>query len=143
VTPKDDTVALTMERIAARIGAVVVASLLASAVVTRAHHSFAAIYDRNAPIHVEGTVESLEWKNPHVMLTLVAIDGDGKATRWSFEMGAPRVLTSRFGWSNDVVRIGDRVGVEGFRARAGGSQAAAVTVTTRTGAKLGAVLPLR
>ncbi len=32
----------------------------------RAHHSFAAQYDRNKPITLNGNVTKLEWMNPHI-----------------------------------------------------------------------------
>jgi hypothetical protein len=107
-----------------------------------AHHSFAAIYDQSKPLHHEGRVENLEWKNPHVTMTLVSRAADGE-TRWTLEMGAPRVLTNQFGWTTTSVQIGDMIAVDGFRARDGSQQAAAVSVTTRTGQQLRAVRPLR
>jgi hypothetical protein len=103
-----------------------------------AHHSFAGVYDQSNPLRVEGIVQRIEWKNPHVVIALKATDTD-----WVFEMGAPRVLLGRLGWAEDAVKVGDRIGVEGFHARAGGQQAAAVTITTRSGARLTAVLPFR
>ena len=108
-----------------------------------AHHSFAGVYDQNKPLRVDGIVQRIEWKNPHVVIALPAKDPSGADIQWVFEMGAPRVLTGRLGWSGDAVKVGDHIGVEGFLARAGGQQAAAVAVTTRTGARLTAVLPFR
>ncbi len=108
-----------------------------------AHHSFAGVYDQSKPLRVDGVVQRIEWKNPHVVIALNAKDPSGADLQWVFEMGAPRVLMGRLGWADDAVKVGDRIGVEGFQARAGGQQAAAVTITTRTGARLTAVLPFR
>jgi hypothetical protein len=108
-----------------------------------AHHSFAAVYDQSKPLRVQGTVEAVEWKNPHVTMTLVSRDSEGAGTRWTFEMGAPRILTGRFGWTQQTVQVGDTVTIDGFRARNGGPEGAAVSITTRTGAQLRAVLPFR
>jgi hypothetical protein len=108
-----------------------------------AHHSFAGVYDQSNPLRVEGIVQRIEWKNPHVVIALKATDTDAADVQWVFEMGAPRVLLGRLGWTEDAVKVGDRIGVEGFHARAGGQQAAAVTITTRSGARLTAVLPFR
>lgn len=107
-----------------------------------AHHSFAAVYDQNKPVHVEGVVDQVEWKNPHVLIGLTSTS-DGKALRWVFEMGAPPVLMREFGWSPDTVTVGDRISVDGYAARTGDGQAAAWTVTTRTGQRLRAVRPFR
>ena len=108
-----------------------------------AHHSFAGVYDQSKPLHVDGVVQRIEWKNPHVVIGLKATDASGAEALWVFEMGAPRVLTGRLGWAEDAVRVGDHIGIDGFHARAGGQQAAAVAITTRTGTRLTAVLPFR
>lgn len=109
----------------------------------RAHHSFAGVYDQSKPLRVQGTVDAMEWKNPHVTLVLMSRAGDGTETRWAFEMGAPRVLTDRFGWTPQTVRVGDAITIDGFKARDGSQRAAAMSITTRTGATIRAVLPLR
>jgi len=118
-------------------------AVLPSVVPASAHHSFAGVYDQSKPLRVDGVVQRIDWKNPHVVIALKATDVSGAEVQWVFEMGAPRVLRGRLGWSEDAVQVGDHIGVEGFHARAGGQQAAAVAITTRTGARLTAVLPFR
>lgn len=108
-----------------------------------AHHSFAGVYDQTKPLKIEGIVMHVDWRNPHVVLQVTATDDRGVATEWSFEMGAPRVLTDRLGWSADRLKPGDRITVEGFLARSGGRQAAAQFVTTASGERLRSVLPFR
>jgi hypothetical protein len=108
-----------------------------------AHHSFAGVYDQTKPLHLEGTVEHIEWKNPHVTMTVVSRAADGLETRWVLEMGAPRVLTNQFGWTTSSIQNGDMIVVDGFRARDGSRQAAAVSITTRTGQQLRAVRSFR
>ena len=118
-------------------------AFLLSVVPVSAHHSFAAVYDQSKPLRVDGIVQRVDWRNPHVTITLKAKDAAGAEVQWEFEMGTPRVLTSRFGWAEETVKIGDHISVEGYLARADSQQAAAVTVTTRTGARLTAVQPFR
>jgi hypothetical protein len=124
-------------------GVAMAVAVLPSVAPASAHHSFAGVYDQSKPLRVEGVVQRIEWKNPHVMIALKVMDAVGGEGQWVFEMGAPRVLTGRLGWSEDTVKVGDRIGVEGFHARAGRQQAAAVAITTRTGTRLTAVLPFR
>ena len=119
------------------------AAFLLSGGPVSAHHSFAAVYDQSKLLQIDGVVQRVEWRNPHVVIALKAKDATGAEVQWEIEMGAPRVLTSRFGWVEEAVKIGDQISVEGYLARAGGQQAAAVTVTTRTGARLTAVQPFR
>lgn len=119
-------------------------AFLALAAPTAAHHSFAAEYDQTKPLRVEGTVVRLDWRNPHAILSVASVNTAGEKTTWTFEMGAPRVLTNRLGWSPDSVKPGDHVIVEGFMARnADASTAAAQHVTTAAGARLQSVLPFR
>jgi hypothetical protein len=118
-------------------------ALLALAAPAVAHHSFAGEYDQTKPLRVEGTVVRLDWRNPHAILSVASVDGAGVKTIWTFEMGAPRVLTNRLGWSTDSVKLGDHVIVEGFMSRNGGSGAAAQYLTTASGARLQSVLPFR
>jgi hypothetical protein len=71
---------------------VVCLSLLAAAVPLLAHHSFAAEYDANKPIKITGTVNKLEWMNPHAHFYVDVKGTDGKVITWNFELGAIPVL---------------------------------------------------
>ena len=52
--------------------------------VPSAHHS-RAMFDVNELVSVEGTVTKVEWRNPHMWVTLdVPVDG-GKTESWGFE----------------------------------------------------------
>ena len=84
----------------------------------RAHHSFAAQYDRNKPINLTGPVSRVEWMNPHVYFYMDVTDPGGKVTHWSVEGGAPNTLY-RAGWRKDSVKFGDVVTVNGYLARDG------------------------
>jgi hypothetical protein len=117
--------------------------LLALTAPAMAHHSFAGEYDQAKPVRVEGTVVRLDLRNPHALLSVASVDAAGVKTTWTFEMGAPRVLTNRLGWSADAVKPGERITVEGFLARSGGTEAAAQYVTTASGMHLRSVLPFR
>jgi hypothetical protein len=122
---------------------VIMLSLPLTGVTTLAHHSFAAIYDEMEPLRLEGTIEEIAWRNPHVTFTLTSHDSKGVVETWTFEMGAPRVLTEQFGWSVDMLEVGDHVTVEGFKARDRDRQAAAQYVTTQSGRRLLSVRPFR
>lgn len=103
------------------------------------HHSFAAQYDPNQPISLNGTVTKIEWMNPHVYFYIdVADEGSGEINNWGIEMGPPHQLQRR-NWKRNSMVVGDAVSVEATRARDGSRLANARRVTLqRTGEVLGA-----
>jgi hypothetical protein len=101
---------------------IVVAAVVALGLATfgrpvTAHHSFAAQYDRDKTITLNGTVTRVEWMNPHVYFYLDVKDAAGVA-HWAIEGGAPTSLY-RAGWRKDSLKAGDVVTVHGFLARDG------------------------
>ena len=88
----------------------VVGLLLAMASV-RAHHAFAAEFDQNKPIKVQGAVVKWELINPHGWITVEAKDASGKVVRWAIETGNPNALL-RAGWRKDSLKPGDEVNLE-------------------------------
>ena len=82
-----------------------------------AHHSFAAQYDVNKPVTIEGTITKVEWMSPHVYF-YVDVESDGRVVNYGVENGAPTRLY-RQGWQPDTLKIGDTVVVEGSLARDG------------------------
>jgi hypothetical protein len=75
-----------------------------------AHHSFAA-YDVVNTRTLKGTLETLQWSNPHVTLKmLVQPDGGGAAQEWNLVTSGPAIL-KRFGWTRSSLKPGDRISV--------------------------------
>jgi hypothetical protein len=101
----------------------------------RAHHSFAAQYDRNKPITLNGNVTKLEWMNPHIYFYMDVKDASGAVVKWSVEGGAPNTLY-RAGWRRDSLKVGDVVTVEGFLARDGSKLANMSTVQLADGRRI-------
>jgi hypothetical protein len=81
-----------------------------------AHHSFAAEFDINRPIRLEGVVTRMEFSNPHSWLHIEVTTDDGEKQQWQVEGGAPNALIRR-GWNRNSIPAGIRVEVEGFQAR--------------------------
>ncbi len=98
----------------------------------RAHHSFAAEFDRERTITVSGTVQKLEWTNPHARLYVQGKDENGKSQVWDFELGPPNGLM-RNGWRRDSLKQGHTVTVSGFRSKTSDHIANARTVKLADG----------
>ena len=82
----------------------------------RAHHSFAAEFDANQPITVQGTITQVRLENPHSWFFLDAAGADGKVTKWSFEASTPTSLV-RSGIKPGFIKAGDQVTIKGYHAR--------------------------
>ena len=123
-----------MKRCLLEVLAVTLGLLVATAP-ARAHHSFAAQYDRNKPVTLTGSVIRIEWMNPHVYFYMEVKDTSGKVTNWAIEGGAPNTLY-RAGWRKDSLKIGEVVTVEGFLARDGSNLVNLSTVTIAGGRRI-------
>ena len=98
------------------MGVAVLAFALAKPVV--AHHSFAAEFDAEKAITLEGTVTKVEWANPHIWMYLEVKDDHGGVQAWQCEGGPPNTLT-RNGWSANSLKVGDRITINGALAKDG------------------------
>jgi hypothetical protein len=99
-----------------------------------AHHSFAAVFDDNLPVDLEGEVTKIEWANPHIWVYLDVMNTAGEVENWQCEGGTPNSLR-RLGWSRETLREGDPVHIEGWRAR-DGSDTCNMRVITKDGRRL-------
>ena len=112
-------------------------ALLAAAVPTFAHHSFAAEFDSTKPVSLTGVVTKVEWMNPHTYFYVDVKDPKtGKVTSWAAEMGSPNGLT-RQGWTRNTLVVGMTVSFNGTLAKDGSNKTNARDVTVN-GKKLGA-----
>ena len=85
--------------------------------ISLAHHSPNVHFDRSQVVEIEGELTELNWRNPHVQLTLETTDAQGVTQAWEIEYLAPSFLM-RQGISQDLFRVGDTLKVAGFVGRA-------------------------
>ena len=100
-----------------------------------AHHSFAATFDREQTVELNGTVTKVEWRNPHVWIYIDIENEQGETENWGFEMGSPNGLI-RLGWNRDSLQVGHVVTINGARARDGSLRGSVRAVTLSTGESL-------
>lgn len=101
----------------------------------QAHHSFAAEFDLNKPVLLDGVVVKMEWVNPHSWLHIDVTREDGTVERWKIEGGAPSALLRR-GWNKNSLPEGTKIRVDGFQARNGERRANANNIVFPDGKKL-------
>ena len=96
-----------------------------------AHHSWAR-YDSDHVFTIEGTLTSVDFSNPHVVMHFTgAADGEA-STEWTMEMDPPTLLV-RFGLKHDTFAAGMKVKITGVRARTGVPVMRALTIETQDG----------
>src|SRR5262245_66552869 len=70
-----------------------------------AHHSFAAAFDMNKPVTVQGTIVQIRLENQHSWFFLDVKDASGKVERWAFEAGTQSGMVCN-GYKSGAIRLG-------------------------------------
>jgi hypothetical protein len=117
------------------LGIVLGAALVSVSAPIFAHHSFAAEFDINRPIQLDGVVTKMEFSNPHSWLHIEVTTDAGEKQQWMVEGGAPNALM-RNGWNRNSVPAGTKVHVEGFQAKDRSFRASGREITLPDGKSL-------
>jgi hypothetical protein len=120
-----------------RLGIVAAAlPLLGAATMALAHHSFAAEFDAERPLELEGIVKEMRFSNPHSWIYVTVTLKSGEKQEWAVEGAAPNALLRR-GFSKSSLPAGTEVRVRGYQARDRTNRLAGSNVVlTKTGEKL-------
>ena len=113
----------------------VVPLLMVAAAPARAHHAFAAEFDAERPIHLEGKVTKMEWINPHAWVHIEVEKPDGAVEKWMIEGGTPNTLFRR-GFTKNSLLPGTKIVVEGYQAKDGSLKGNGRDLTFPDGRKL-------
>jgi len=81
-----------------------------------AHHSFAAHYDMQKTVTIQGTIVNVRLTNPHSWFFLDVKEPDGTISRWSFEAGTPGGMI-RNGYKATEMPPGSMVTITGAPSR--------------------------
>jgi hypothetical protein len=83
-----------------------------------AHHSFAAQFDGNNTVTLDGTVKEFRFVNPHALAKIDVADDKGGVQEWTVEFDGRLNLTN-FGWTEATIKAGERVKISGNPERTG------------------------
>jgi Family of unknown function (DUF6152) len=86
-----------------------------------AHHSLAGVYDMKAEKDISGTVDKLQFTNPHGSLSIDVKNDDGTSTTWVFTLGSATALAQRgVGKTGpNALHVGDAIKVKCIPAKDG------------------------
>ena len=103
---------------------------------TSAHHSFAAHFDIDEIITIEGVVTEWWFQNPHTRIYLEVTNEDGEVEEWMAEGGGRNVLHRR-GWTDETILPGTRLTIVGNPSRDGSNTIGWDSLTHEDGTAVG------
>ena len=107
-----------MPRVTTPVHAAVAATALLTSMPALAHHSFAAAFDENRPVNLQGVVTKVELVNPHSWIWMDVTNADGTVTNWGLE-GGPPVNLFRKGINKNTLPVGSEIKVFAYQAKSG------------------------
>jgi hypothetical protein len=106
-----------------------------------AHHNMSAIYDFNDRITMTGTLTKIDWRNPHIELTVDSKAGDKEVQSWALEGPSPTFFRAREVTRADIeAALNKSVTYEASRAR-NGSRSGLLRVMTLPNGKVVSACP--
>jgi len=110
-------------------------ALLSIGNLSHAHHSYAAEFDRDHSMTIEGVVTEVWFKSPHVRYYVSVVDEGGNEVIWDTR-GLTPVKLVRMGWKKDTIKVGDRITMYGHIGRMNKSIMSILDVTLPDGTVL-------
>jgi hypothetical protein len=122
-----------------RAAAVTALTAILVATTAWAHHNMSALFDFSDRVTLTGTLAKVDWRNPHIFLTL-DVTTDGKsAQHWSIEGPPPGFFRAReVNRTHVEAALGKTVTAEASRARDGSQSGLLRTMTLPGGEVLSA-----
>jgi Family of unknown function (DUF6152) len=113
-----------------RLAALIGGAALGAGMAAHAHHSYAATFNVNERIELEGKVVQFMFRNPHSFLQVEAPNEQGVVQRWSVEWSGTAALSSQ-GIERGTLKVGDEVKVTAMPSRVKGELRAQIVTLRR------------
>ena len=91
------------------LGIAVIASVIASGIPAKAHHSNALYFDLSKAITLEGEVLRMEWINPHVLLFLASKNDKDRSETWILHGSSLGNALQRVGSMKERIKPGTSI----------------------------------
>lgn len=117
------------------VGVALALAAILAAIPVWAHHAFAAEFDIDRPLTLEGKLAVWEMINPHSWFHIDVEGPDGEVVRWEVEGGSPNQLI-RNGVTQYTVPIGTVLVVEGYASKDRTNKAVGSNFTLPDGSRL-------
>ena len=117
-----------------RAATLTVSLLLTAGGSSWAHHGYRSVFDDSQKHTLIGTLTKVDWRNPHIELSLEVKDDGGQVQAWIIE-GAPPIFFLRRSVSKTAFQnaVGHTVTVEAYHARDGTPRASWLKITFADG----------
>jgi Family of unknown function (DUF6152) len=83
-------------------------------------------------MRLTGTIMKVDWTDPHVVIQIGVRDAGGQTRTWNFEGASPSMMQKK-GWQKDMLKEGQQITVQGYRAKSEPFVAAARMITLADG----------
>ena len=107
-----------LRKMAGMTGAGAAVALAIGSLNAMAHHNSQAEYGPfgSDTMYAEGTIQRINWSNPHVSFDMVVTGGDIPAgQKWRFESHPIRIM-NEYGFERDDFAVGDHVEIIGWKS---------------------------
>ena len=109
----------------------------------RAHHSFAAEFDSNKSLTLEGVITKVDWINPHGWWHVDVTAPSGEVEHWDVQNESPSALRRAGMTRENIGKPGDKVKILAYGAKDGTRNLAIVrTITFESGDNTGVTFRL-
>lgn len=98
----------------------------------QSHHSFTAEFTAEKIIKLNGNIQEVWFRNPHVRYLLSVETSEEESETWDLR-GSPVVWLARKGWTKDLVTVGDKITVEGYPGHNGRKMLSIIKMTLSDG----------